>query len=53
MKYFTIENLEIDPKVLESSVKSIDDWEYYGTGRASLGISRWKNLDTSVVKDMR
>ena len=48
MKYFTIENLEIDPKVLESSIKSIDDWEYYGTGRARLGISRWKNLDTSL-----
>jgi hypothetical protein len=49
MKHFMIDNLIYDTKKLKASVQDIDNWQYYGTGRARLGITRWSDSDTKYV----
>lgn len=38
MQYFNLNNLIYDTSLLKENILNIDNWEYYGTGRAKLGV---------------
>lgn len=47
MKHFMMPNLIYDNKTLESIVHNTTGWQYYGSGRARLGIASW-DIKTST-----
>ena len=38
MQYFNLNNLIYDVSLLKDNIEKIDNWEYYGKGRARLGV---------------
>ena len=38
MQYFNLNNLIYDVSLLKHNIEKIDNWEYYGKGRARLGV---------------